>query len=182
SCPPRGAASRSSRRRTSRRSTRRWRGRWRRLSRTSGNLEIWKSGNLEIWKSGDRARAARRIRLGILLGACLIPAACPGGCDASKLLNPTGVHSVTVAPALVQLTVDQTQQFTATVLPNSVSDKSVTWSVAPSGTATIDGKGMLKALAPGQAVVTATTVATPTHTGQAAVNITAAAVRWSQTG
>ena len=117
----------------------------------------------------------RSVRLAIFAAACLAASGCPSGCDtAKKILNPTGtsVESVTLTPALVTLTVGQTQQFTATVLPSGVPDRSVTWSVAPSGIASIDGKGLLTALAAGQAVVTATSVATPVHTAQAAANIT----------
>jgi uncharacterized protein YjdB len=114
----------------------------------------------------------RRARLGALGVACLMAAGCPG-CNPTELLNVTGVQSVNVAPALVQLTVGQTQQFAASVRPER-SDQAVTWSVAPASAATIDAKGLLTALAPGQAVVRATTVATPTHTAEAAVGISAA--------
>lgn len=99
---------------------------------------------------------------------------CPSGCDElTKLLNPTGtsVESVTISPVAAQLTVGQTQQFTGTVLPTGVSDRSVTWSVAPTGLATIDTNGILTAQAPGAVIVTAVSVATPVHTAQAAVTI-----------
>src|SRR5436190_704095 len=117
-----------------------------------------------------------RTWLAILGVASLSAAGCPSACDAGKqILNPTGtsVQSVTVTPLAAQLTVGQTQQFTAVVLPTGVSDRSVTWSVAPASLATIDSNGVLTALAVGQAVVTATSVATPVHTAQAAANITA---------
>jgi len=115
----------------------------------------------------------RRAWLGALAIACLATAGCPS-CDASKLLNPTGVQSVAIAPQLVQLTVGQTQQFTATVKPDR-SDQAVTWSVTPASMATIDGKGLLTAVAPGQAVVSAATTATPVHSAEAAVSIVAPA-------
>src|SRR5262245_37203661 len=115
----------------------------------------------------------RRVWLGVLGAGCLMAAGCPSACDVKELINPTQI-SVTIAPALAQLTVGQTQQFTATVLPDSLSNRSVTWSVTPAVTATIDASGVLTALAPGQAVVTATTVATPTRSAQAAANISAA--------
>lgn len=118
----------------------------------------------------------RRLWLSVLVVACLAAAGCPSGCDAAKkLVNPTGtsVESVTVTPLAAQLIVGQTQQFTATVAPSGVPDKSVTWSVAPAAVATIDTKGVLTALAPGQAIVTATSVGTPVHTAQAVANITA---------
>jgi uncharacterized protein YjdB len=116
----------------------------------------------------------RTIRRSVLVAACLFAAGCPGGCDPGKLLDIQGVQSVSVAPTLSQLTVGQTQQYTATVKPDRFSDDGVTWSVAPSGMATIDGKGMLTALAPGQAVVKVTTVASPVHAAEAAVTISAA--------
>jgi uncharacterized protein YjdB len=119
----------------------------------------------------------RKLKLGLLVAACVSAAGCPSGCDVAKqFINPTGtsVRSVAVDPLIAQLTVGQTQQFTATVQPDGVSDKSVTWSVVPSGVATIDSKGMLTAVAAGQAVVTATTVATPVHSGQSAVTIAVA--------
>jgi glucosylceramidase len=117
----------------------------------------------------------RNVWIAILLFTCLATAACPSGCSkVAQVLNPTSVQSVTVTPLAAQLTVGQTQQFTATVLPSGVSDRSVTWSVAPAALATIDANGVLSALAPGQAIVTATSTATPVHTAQAAANITAA--------
>jgi uncharacterized protein YjdB len=110
--------------------------------------------------------------------ACLAAAGCPSGCDQiSKIINPTGtsVRSVTVDPLSASVAVGQTKQFTATVQPDGVPDKSVTWSVAPGEVATIDSKGLLTGVSAGQAVVTATTVASPVHTAQSAVVVTAAA-------
>ena len=116
----------------------------------------------------------RKIRFGALAVACLLAAGCPSACDVKKLLSPSGVQSVTIAPAAAQISVGQTQQFTATVRPDSASGDGVTWSVTPSTMATIDAKGMLTALAPGQAVVSATTVATPVHSAEASATISVA--------
>jgi len=84
------------------------------------------------------------------------------------------VQSVSVAPPSVSLTVGQTQQYTATVKPDRFADDGVTWSVTPANVASIDAKGVLTALAPGQAVVKVTTVAGPAHSAEAAVSIVAA--------
>jgi uncharacterized protein YjdB len=117
----------------------------------------------------------RSVSIAVFIFVCVCAAGCPSGCDTAKqILNPSSVQSVTVTPLAAQVKVGATVQFTATVLPSGVSDKSVTWSVAPAGLATIDANGLLTALAPGQAVVTATTVAAPVHTAQAAANISAA--------
>ena len=110
--------------------------------------------------------------------ACLATAGCPSGCDEiSKLVNPTGtsVQSVTVSPLSAQVAVGGTAQFTATVLPTGVSDRSVTWAVAPTGLATIDNNGVLTGVSAGQVIVTATTVANPIHTAQAAATVVAPA-------
>ena len=119
----------------------------------------------------------RRAWLPLVIAACLAAAGCPSGCDAAKkLVTPTGtsVESVTITPLAAQLIVGQTVQFTASVQPSGVPDKSVTWSVAPTNIASIDSKGVLTALAPGQAVVTATSVATPVHSAQSVATVTAA--------
>ena len=120
-------------------------------------------------------RLSPHLRVAVLLLVCVSAAGCPSGCDTAKqFISPTSVQSVTVTPLSAQVKVGQTVQFTATVLPTGVSDRSVTWSVAPAGLATIDAGGVLTGVAPGQAVVTATSVATPVHTAQAAASITAA--------
>jgi len=120
----------------------------------------------------------QRLWLGVLGVACLATAGCPSGCDEiSKLVNPTGtsVQSVTVSPLSAQVAVGGTAQFTATVLPTGVSDRSVTWAVAPTGLATIDNNGVLTGVSAGQVIVTATTVANPIHTAQAAATVVAPA-------
>jgi uncharacterized protein YjdB len=113
---------------------------------------------------------------GLVLGAaCVATAGCPSGCDEiTKILNPTGtsVQSVTVTPLAAQVAVGETKQFAAVVLPTGVSDRSVTWAVQPSNIAKIDANGVLTGLAAGQAVVTATSVATPVHTAEAAATVT----------
>lgn len=126
-------------------------------------------------------RIPRQVWLVLVGAACLATAGCPSGCsELNSLLNPTGtsVQSVIVTPLTAQLASGQTMQFTATVLPTGVGDRSVTWSIAPpTGLATIDANGMLSAQAPGQVVVIATTVATPVHTAQSALTITAASTK-----
>lgn len=119
---------------------------------------------------------SRNIRIVVLILACVVTAGCPSGCDqVSKILNPTGtsVQSVTVSPLAAQVAVGSTVQFTATVLPTGVSDRSVTWAVSPAGLATIDNNGVLTGVATGQVVVTATTVANPVHTAQATATVVA---------
>jgi uncharacterized protein YjdB len=117
---------------------------------------------------------SRNVRIALLLFVCISAAGCPNGCDEiSKLVNPTGtsVQSVTVSPLAAQVAVGATVQFTATVLPTGVSDRSVTWAISPAGLASIDNSGVLTGVSAGQVVVTATTVANPVHIAQAAATI-----------
>ena len=118
----------------------------------------------------------RNVRIALLLLVCISTAGCPNGCDEiSKLVNPTGtsVQSVTVSPLAAQVAVGATVQFTATVLPTGVSDRSVTWAISPAGLASIDNNGVMTGVSAGQVVVTATTVANPVHTAQATATIVA---------
>ena len=73
--------------------------------------------------------------------------------------NVCWVVSIALTSALDATTVidGNTLQFTATVTPTNATDTSVTWAVIPgTGTATIDGNGLLTATSPGTITVTAT--------------------------
>jgi len=73
--------------------------------------------------------------------------------------NVCWVVSIAITSALGATTVidGNTLQFTATVTPTNATDTSVTWAVIPgTGTATIDGNGLLTATSPGTITVTAT--------------------------
>ncbi len=83
--------------------------------------------------------------------------------------NLTAACAVTVKPAVVpatsvtlnettaEVTVGETLQLTATVLPEDATDQSVTWSSIDEGVATVDETGKVTAVAPGTATITATT-------------------------
>ncbi len=64
------------------------------------------------------------------------------------------VQSVTISQGTLTLTVGDTATLTATVLPASSTDRTVVWSVSPSGFATVAG-GVVKAQAAGSCTVTA---------------------------
>jgi hypothetical protein len=73
--------------------------------------------------------------------------------------NVCWVVSIAITSALGATTVidGNTLQFSATVTPTNATDTSVTWAVIPgTGTATIDGNGLLTATSPGTITVTAT--------------------------
>ena len=68
---------------------------------------------------------------------------------------PTGV-SLNKTNAV--LDINQTLQLTATIAPSNSSNKNVTWKSSNTAVATVDANGLVKAIAPGSATITVTTV------------------------
>lgn len=68
--------------------------------------------------------------------------------------KPVEVESVTLDRTTLDLTVGDTEQLTATVLPEDATDKTVVWSSSDTSVATV-ADGLVTALAPGTATVTA---------------------------
>ena len=75
--------------------------------------------------------------------------------DAEPL--PVAVTAVSVEPSAVALDPGETTTLTATVTPSAAADKSVSWSSGNEAVATVDGNGVVTAIKPGEAVITATT-------------------------
>lgn len=65
------------------------------------------------------------------------------------------VSSVSLNKSVLTLTEGSSETLTATVLPSNATDKTVTWTVSPSGYATVSG-GSLTAIKAGSCTVTAT--------------------------
>ena len=65
------------------------------------------------------------------------------------------VQSVTLNKSTLSLTEGDSETLTATILPATATDKTVTWTVSPSGYATVSG-GVVKAVKAGSCTVTAT--------------------------
>ena len=67
------------------------------------------------------------------------------------------VESVSVEPAAVTLDIGATATLTAKVLPEDATDKTITWSSGNEKVATVDGKGVVKAVSQGTAFIVALT-------------------------
>jgi uncharacterized protein YjdB len=67
------------------------------------------------------------------------------------------VTSVTLQPTTTSLSVGNTQQLTATVLPANATNKTVTWSSSNTSVATVSTTGLVTAKAAGTATITVTT-------------------------
>ena len=82
------------------------------------------------------------------------------GISASCIVNvvDTDVETVTItAEGSTTLKVSETVQLTATVMPETSTDKNVTWSSGNEKIATVDANGLVTAVSEGVAVITATT-------------------------
>lgn len=73
----------------------------------------------------------------------------------SGVVNPT---SVALSDSQVNLVNGDTKQLSAYVLPNDATVKSVTWTVSDGDAVTVNETGLVTAVKPGDAVVTASTV------------------------
>lgn len=70
--------------------------------------------------------------------------------------KPVNVESVTLDKASLSMTVGDTENLTATVLPNNATDKNIVWKSSNTSVATVD-EGKVKAVGEGSTVITVTT-------------------------
>ena len=86
--------------------------------------------------------------------------------------NPIYPSSITLSAATQTLTKKgSTSQLTADILPATVTDKSLTWQSSDEEVATVDGKGLVKAVGNGVATISAVSVNGTEGTIDIAVNI-----------
>ncbi|GHV69634.1 hypothetical protein FACS1894199_18610 [Bacteroidia bacterium] len=85
------------------------------------------------------------------------------------------VTSVSLNKSTLSLLVDSTETLTATIAPDTATNKAVTWSSSDTTIATVDTIGVVTALAAGTAVITATTL-DGSYTATCDVTVTPVAV------
>lgn len=93
----------------------------------------------------------------ILLGALVIAAMSCGQKEGGKEEPDPEIKvvSVTVLPQSVTLKPGETSQLSATVIPENATDKTVVWVSSAPGVATVTAEGLVKAIADGEASITA---------------------------
>ena len=91
---------------------------------------------------------------------------------ATAVVATVAVSSVTLNKSTLSLTEGSRETLTATVLPSNATNKTVTWTVSPSGYATVSG-GVVKAVKAGSCTVTATAGG---KSASCAVTVTAATI------
>ena len=78
-------------------------------------------------------------------------------CTVTVTAADVPVESISVSPAVVNLTVGGTQQLSVSVNPRTATNQTATWAVtAGAGIVSVNGTGLVKALKAGTATVTAT--------------------------
>jgi len=114
----------------------------------------------------------RRTSFGVLLTITLLLAGCGGDSDsACGLLESCSGVTITVAPTVVTVAVDDTVHLSASVTGSS--DRSVSWSVTSGGSmASVGADGVVTGLSVGSAVVQATANADTNARATVAVTVT----------
>jgi len=114
-----------------------------------------------------------RARISTTLAAVLCGAACETPVDSGGAAD-LGVVSVTVQPRVSTVRVQDSVQLSATiVMSNNRPPSSVTWTSSNAGIATANGRGVVRAVAPGNAYIIA--VASANKRDSAAVTVVPAA-------
>ena len=92
----------------------------------------------------------------LALGEAIITAACGEKSATCKVtVNPILAESIALDRTELVLTIGATDKLTATVLPEDVTDKTVTWTSSDDTIVTVDSEGNIQALALGEAIITA---------------------------
>ena len=76
-------------------------------------------------------------------------------CTVTVTAKPVPVTGIELDKTAITLEIDETETLTATLTPDNATDKTVTWTVAPSGVVTVEN-GVITALKDGTATITAT--------------------------
>lgn len=91
----------------------------------------------------------------------------------TKVTVTTNVESVTLDKTEGVLTVGNTVTVTATVIPDTATNASVTWTSSDEAIATVDSEGKITAVAPGTATITAVSDSNPDANATYAVTVRA---------
>ena len=82
-----------------------------------------------------------------------------------------GVESITLNKSALTLWRGDSEKLSATVLPEDLSNREVTWACEPASVATVDNDGTVHAVGAGQATITATTKAAPNKSATCALTV-----------
>ncbi len=117
---------------------------------------IWKSSNPKVATVNAKGQVTGKAG-GTAVITCT--AKDGSGATASCTINVTPIYptGIKLSKAALSLKTGKTGSLKATVAPKNTDFKTVTWASSNPGVVTVDAKGKLKAIAPGTAVITAST-------------------------
>ncbi|MDR1668010.1 MAG: Ig-like domain-containing protein [Bacteroidales bacterium] len=134
------------------------------------------------WRSSNAAAATvdNGVVRAVGAGSTTITATSSNGLtDECEVTVVVAATAITLNKPTLSLAVGESETLTATIAPSNATDKTVTWSIDPTGVATVEN-GLVRAVAEGTATITATSsngltdecVVTVTAAGVAATGIT----------
>lgn len=116
----------------------------------------WISDNPEVASVDENGKVTA-----VSVGEAIISAKSVDGSDVSAeckvTVDPVSASAVTLNVADMTLLVGQSDKLTATVSPENVTDKTITWASDNETIATVDENGLVRALGVGSATITAST-------------------------
>ena len=124
-------------------------------STTSNPSVTWSSSNTSVATVSSTGLVTAKST-----GEAAITAKTADGSNLSASCNVTVKRlatSISLNKTSATLYLDQTVQLTATVSPSNATDKTVNWSSSDNSIAKVASTGLVTAIAPGEAVITATT-------------------------
>lgn len=100
----------------------------------------------------------------------------PNATDFKNAIIFTLATSISLSSSSLTLQVNQTRQLVATISPNTASSQSISWSTSNSQIATVSSNGLVTALGPGSAIITATTTDGTALSANCALTVSGASV------
>jgi uncharacterized protein (TIGR02145 family) len=98
------------------------------------------------------------LRTFLAVAALSLLAACDNGPETETENKPIAVSEVTLNKHALSLAVGDTETLVPVVTPDDATDKTVRWLSSQPSTASVDENGKVTALAPGETIITVTTV------------------------
>ena len=131
----------------------------------------WESSNPKVAQVDRQGRVTA-----LALGKAIITATTNDGTELTATCQvtviPKRVKSIIMDESQVTIERTKTARLSVTVMPEDAGDKSVTWSSDNDGIATVDGSGLVTAVAAGTAIIRATTNDGSNLTAECQVTVT----------
>lgn len=119
---------------------------------TDYSMPTWSSSNEKVATVDSKGLVMAKE-----LGTAIITVDYGDGITASRTVEvvPARAETVTIDQVIERMVIGQEEKLSAVIKPNNAIDE-ITWSTSDEKIATIDNKGRLKAIAPGDVTITAT--------------------------